>query len=87
MPHMFGTVVNFYASLQMAALMPPRRAGALAPYPLIEYDSTGNPLLELLGCPVEADGQVTLPDRPGIGIDLQPEQLQPWTTEHWSVRT
>lgn len=86
MPHVFGTVVNFHASLQMAALLPARRGGGPAPYPYVEYDVSPNPLLTLLGeIPVNADGTVSLPDGPGAGFTLRGEQLAPWITETWRV--
>jgi D-galactarolactone cycloisomerase len=86
MPHVFGTVVNFYASLQMAALLPAKRGGGPAPYPFIEFDTTENPLLSLLGEPqVNPDGTFDIPAGPGLGIDLQPERLAPWLSSHWSA--
>jgi D-galactarolactone cycloisomerase len=85
MPHVFSSVINLYASLQMAALLPPRKAGAADPYPLIEYDATENPLLELRGCPIARDGTITLPDGPGIGVDIQPSMFERWTVDRWSV--
>lgn len=86
MPHAFSTAIHFYASLQMAALLPTRRGGGPAPMPYVEWDPTGNPLIELFGFPLEADGMVSLPDGPGTGIDLQPEMLAPWTVASWSVQ-
>lgn len=87
MPHVFGTVVNFHASLQMAALLPARRGGAAMPYPFIECDVSGNPLLTLLGeVPLDVAGMVPLPEGPGAGFELRAEQLTPWITESWSVR-
>ena len=62
MPHVFGTVVNFYASVQMAALLPARRGGGPAPYPFVEFDGTENPLLKVLGEPkLNSDGTFTVP--------------------------
>ena len=85
MPHVFSTVVNFYAGLQMAALVPARKGGGPMPYPYVEYDSTDNPLIELFGCPVEKDGYVSLPQGPGLGIELTPAMLEPWTVERWTM--
>ncbi|MBU8543357.1 MULTISPECIES: mandelate racemase/muconate lactonizing enzyme family protein [Roseomonadaceae] len=88
MPHVFGTLVNFHAALQMAALLPARRGGGPAPYPFMEYDATPNPLLTLLGTPeLDAAGMVRLPEEPGIGLELDPERLAPWLTESWSLGT
>lgn len=85
MPHVFGTPINFYASLQMAALLPARRGGGPAPYPWIEYDATDNPLMKLYDFPVQADGCVPLPESPGMGFELTPDRLAPWTVESWSI--
>jgi D-galactarolactone cycloisomerase len=84
MPHVFGSTVNFHASLQMAAVLEPRRGGGPVPYPYMEYDTMPNPLLSLLDEPqLNSDGTLTIPDGPGIGIDLAPEQLLPWATSSW----
>ena len=86
MPHVFGTAVNFHAALQMAALLTARRGGGALPYPFIEYDVTPNPLLTLCGTPgLAADGTMGLPEGPGIGLELVPEQLAPWMSEHWHL--
>jgi D-galactarolactone cycloisomerase len=86
MPHVFGTLVNFHASLQMAALLPSRPGGGPAPYPFIEVDVSPNPLLGLLGeVPINADGTVSLPEGPGAGFELDGERLAPWVVESWQV--
>ena len=86
MPHVFGTVVNFYASLQMAALLPAKRGGGPAPYPFVEFDATENPLLSLLGEPqLNPDGTFDIPAGPGLGIELRAERLAPWLSGHWSA--
>jgi len=86
MPHVFGTLVNAHAALQMGALLVPRRGGGPMPYPFIEIDVTPNPLLTLLG-PMDpgADGCIPIPDRPGIGLDLDPARLEPWMTDRWQL--
>jgi len=86
MPHVFGSLVNAHAALQMGALIGARRGGGPAPYPFIEVDVTPNPLLTLLG-PVEpgADGCIAVPDAPGLGFDLAPERLAPFVTDHWEI--
>jgi D-galactarolactone cycloisomerase len=84
MPHVFGTTVNFHASMQMAALIEPARGGGPAPYPFMEYDAMDNPLLEL--CPptaLDANGMLAVPAGPGTGIELSPEKLKPWLVGGW----
>uniref|UniRef100_UPI003101A83B mandelate racemase/muconate lactonizing enzyme family protein n=1 Tax=Neorhizobium sp. EC2-8 TaxID=3129230 RepID=UPI003101A83B len=85
LPHSFGTIVNATASLHLAALEPARRGGGPADYPYVEYDMTFNPLLGLREMPVGDDGRIGLSDAPGLGLDLKPEEFEPWLTDHWSV--
>ena len=70
--------------MPMAAVLEARRGGGPAPYPHMEYDTMSNPLLSVLGePPLNSDGTLTVPNGPGIGIDLAPEQLLSWTTSSW----
>ncbi len=83
-PHVFGTVVNFHASLAFAAILPLQKAGGEKPFPYVEYDVMGSPLLSVLGEPkLNTDGTIAIPEGPGLGFELKPEQLQPWLKEHW----
>jgi D-galactarolactone cycloisomerase len=86
MPHVFGTLVNAHAALQMGALLTARRGGGPMPYPFMEVDVTPNPLLVLLG-PMDPrpDGTLAVPDAPGLGFELAPERLAPWLTDQWRV--
>lgn len=87
MPHVFGTIVNQRAALQAAALLPAKRGGGPAPYPYVEIDATNNPLLQVAGTmSVEPDGQMTIPEAPGTGLDLDPARLEPWITQTWHVK-
>jgi len=87
MPHVFGTVVNYHASLQMASTLTGRRGGGPAPYPFIEMDVTPNPLLSILGEPqLNPDGTVDVPTSPGLGFELAASQLAPWLTAQWLER-
>jgi D-galactarolactone cycloisomerase len=80
-PHVWGGAINFYAALHLTATLPPHRAGARTPLPYLEYDAGPNPLLDLAGRPaVNADGTVSVPDGPGLGIALQAGQLEPFVT-------
>jgi L-alanine-DL-glutamate epimerase-like enolase superfamily enzyme len=87
MPHVFGTAVNFHASLQMSAVLEPRRGGGPSAYPFMEYDMMDNPLLRLCGTPtLDRHGMLAIPDAPGTGLDLKPEQFERWITSSWSER-
>jgi D-galactarolactone cycloisomerase len=87
MPHVFGTIVNHQAALQVAALLPPRRGGGPAPYPYVEVDVSNNPLLGMHG-PVRPneDGTLDIPNLPGTGLVLDADSLEPWRRETWVVR-
>jgi D-galactarolactone cycloisomerase len=86
MPHVWGTSVNFNAALQLAAVLPARRGGGPAVFPMIEYDATSSPLFVLAGTPpVDPDGMLAMPDAPGLGFDLTDEALRPWTIGQWEI--
>lgn len=85
MPHVFGTTVNFHASMQMAALLEGKRGGGPTPYPFIEYDMMNNPLLALCPPPpLDANGTLAISDGPGTGLELSPQQLDPWIVGRWA---
>jgi D-galactarolactone cycloisomerase len=78
-PHVWGSTVNFHAALQLTATLPAHRAGAPAPFPYLEFDAGPNPLLDLAGRPVvNADGTVSVPSAPGLGLDLSAERIAPF---------
>jgi L-alanine-DL-glutamate epimerase-like enolase superfamily enzyme len=84
MPHVFGTIVNHQAALQVAALLPSKRGGGPAAYPYVEVDVSSNPLLHLQGeIRPDADGTLGVPDAPGTGLVFREEQLEPWRREIW----
>jgi D-galactarolactone cycloisomerase len=84
MPHVFGTTVNFHASMQMAAVIEPKRGGGPAPYPFMEYDTMENPLLDLCPPPpLDANGMLTVPAGPGTSLELAPEKLKRWLVSGW----
>ncbi len=85
-PHVWGTAVNFNASLHFAAILP-HRGGHAMPCPLFEYDSSYNPLRTMCGdCPVDDAGTVGVPDGPGLGLELGPERFAPYLVDSWTVQ-
>jgi D-galactarolactone cycloisomerase len=83
-PHVWGSVVNFHASLHFAACLPERR-GSLH-WPLFEYDPSENPLRTAFAShPLDRQGCVAVPDGPGLGLDLTPERLAPFIINHWTL--
>lgn len=69
-PHAFSSVVTLTANLHFAASIPGET--------WIEFDQTPNPLrTELAGISLQREGGfVLLPDRPGLGIELNPDVLE-----------
>jgi D-galactarolactone cycloisomerase len=84
-PHVWGTGINFAASLQFAAVLPSTRGPGLQ-YPLFEVDPSFNPLRDAFGAfALAADGTLAVPDGPGLGIDVDPRRFAPHVIEHWSM--
>ena len=78
-PHVWGTALNLYASLQLCAVLPGYRSHTPMPYPWFEYDQSPNPLRELWGAPaVGPDGMVEIPQGPGLGIEVDPQAFEPY---------
>jgi D-galactarolactone cycloisomerase len=85
-PHVFGAVINFRASLQLAAVLPAHHAPGGGEYPLFEFDRSDNPLRKLSGeWPVDTDGAVRVPDGPGVGVELTRDMLEPFVKHAWSI--
>lgn len=81
-PHVWSTAVLHCASLQLASLAPPIRAYGPA-YPVFEVDPTPNALMEIGEVPkINADGTISVPDLPGIGLDLDEKILAPFIASH-----
>ena len=73
---MFGSVVRLAATLHWLAAVPQDPRGKLPPY--LELDVTGNGLrtgLSPTRFEVE-DGFVRVPERPGLGVDLDAGALR-----------
>lgn len=85
-PHVWGTAVNFNATLHFTALLPERTAQGM-PCPLFEYDTSFNPLRTMCGaCLLDSAGTIAVPDGPGLGIDPNPEILAPFIVDRWTVQ-
>lgn len=80
-PHMFGTAIRLAATLHLLASLPdsPR---ALEAFPaLLEYDMSENALrTDLAKEPIRhRDGVVTVPQGPGLGIEINREVLRKYS--------
>jgi D-galactarolactone cycloisomerase len=85
-PHVIGTFVNVHAALQLLAVLPDRPAAPFRRFPIFEYDQTPSPLRQILpDLAISSDGTVEIPDRPGLGFDLDPAKLEPFIVNRWSL--
>jgi D-galactarolactone cycloisomerase len=83
-PHNWGTMVNFAASIHLVAAMP---AGFLCEYPITpRTDEPGVPqtpspmMTELVRTGIVVEGGVAqVPQAPGLGIELDDEALERYT--------
>ncbi|TKI08881.1 mandelate racemase/muconate lactonizing enzyme family protein [Martelella alba] len=77
-PHVWGTGIGIAASLQFIALLPCHTPVSLSPaQPSLEFDRTEHPLRQaILKEPItHCDGWVTIPQGPGLGIDIDRSAL------------
>lgn len=81
-PHVWGTSVNFLASLQFAAVLTTGRGRV--PFPLFEYDMSFNPLRDRVYDPKpDAQGNLAIPDGPGLGVKIEIDRLAEYVKDHW----
>ena len=71
-PHVWGTGVALAASLQLIACLPHNPPGLHPIEPLLEFDQSEHPIrMAVLAEPIgQTEGWVTIPDRPGLGIEI-----------------
>jgi D-galactarolactone cycloisomerase len=76
-PHVWGTAVQIAASLQFMAALPPNPPRRDPVEPILEFDRTENPFRQaFIRTPIEhVNGIVTIPDGPGLGIEINRDAL------------
>ncbi|WMT89775.1 mandelate racemase/muconate lactonizing enzyme family protein [Pelagibacterium sp. H642] len=76
-PHVWGTAVQIAAALQFTAAMVPDPVRNKPLEPILEFDRTINPFRQaVVKTPLEhAGGVVAIPDRPGLGIEINRDAL------------
>ena len=81
-PHVWGSAVAQAASLQLIAAIPTTHHSLFAQQPVLEYDQSAHPFRrQLVAQPIEMiDGWVQIPDRPGLGIEINRELLQAYAS-------
>lgn len=77
-PHVWGSGVSQAASLQLIAALPVSHHSIFPTEPILEYDTSSHPFRRDLISPaiLQRDGSVEIPQRPGLGIEVNREMLQ-----------
>ncbi|WP_075222261.1 mandelate racemase/muconate lactonizing enzyme family protein [Acuticoccus yangtzensis] len=80
--HVWGSAVSIATNLQLLAAQPPLPGGLFPDEPMLEFDTTHNAFMSDLSLEslqvreqVAATGRVTIPDRPGHGVEPNPDVL------------
>lgn len=81
-PHVWGTAIAQAASLQYIATIPKTHHSLFAAEPILEYDLSSHPFrLDLIGQPWRMqDGRVGIPDKPGLGIEINMDTIAKYQT-------
>lgn len=81
-PHVWGSAVAQAASLHLLASLPDAHHSLFARQPILEYDQSDHPFRrELTTTPLEMHGGwVTVPEAPGLGIEIRRDILQRFRT-------
>ncbi|MGB5666875.1 MAG: mandelate racemase/muconate lactonizing enzyme family protein [Maribacter sp.] len=82
-PHVWGTGIAFHAALHFISNLEPIPGRLFPPDFYIEYDRTENAIRESLTLPALTmkDGYIDIPQRPGLGIEVNEEALHHFATE------
>ncbi len=77
LPHVWGSAIGLSASLQLVAALPPATVSLFPLEPIFEFDQTPNLFRdELATAPIRpVAGWVDIPDRPGLGIEVDERLL------------
>jgi D-galactarolactone cycloisomerase len=77
-PHVWASAVGQAASLQLIAALPVANHSLFAREPLLEFDTSSHPFREhLTDAPLrQQDGWVEIPQRPGLGIEVDRGTLE-----------
>ena len=78
LPHVWGTAVQIAASLQAVASIAPAPMRLSPVEPIFEFDRTYNPYRQAVVTEAleHVNGVLSIPDRPGLGIEINREALQ-----------
>ncbi len=82
-PHVWGSSVGLFASLQLAASLPPNPLALRPTEPLFELDRTPNPLRDELAAnpPTRNRDTIEVPTGPGLGLEIDRDALTRYTVK------
>ena len=82
-PHVWGSAVGLWASLQLAAVLPPNPLALCPTELLFELDRTPNPLREGLAVSplVRKGDMIEIPSGPGLGLQLDRDRLRHYSLD------
>ncbi len=80
-PHVWGTGIGLAAALNLLAVLPHNPPGRDPWEPILEFDRSEHPARQaIMTYPIEHDqGWVTIPTGPGLGIEIDRQQLASFT--------
>jgi D-galactarolactone cycloisomerase len=79
-PHVWGTAIGLAAALQLHAVLPPSPPRHDPTEAVLEFDRSEHPFRQaVVRTPLEhVDGQVSIPDGPGLGIEIDTDAIARW---------
>lgn len=85
-PHVWGSSINLYATLQWLSTLPDRRGSGSRMFPWLEFDQSPNPLREIVKPPaLREGGTIPVPDGPGIGVEINRDQFCDHLLDAWTI--
>lgn len=83
LPHVWGTGIGLAASLQLLAVLPHQPPRLKPLEPMLEFDRSEHPFRQaVLRVPIEhVAGVVSVPEGPGLGIDIDREGIERFRIE------
>ncbi|MCR9137504.1 MAG: mandelate racemase/muconate lactonizing enzyme family protein [Alphaproteobacteria bacterium] len=87
--HVWGSAIAVATNIQLLATIPPTPGGMFQREPMLEFDTTDNRFrdqlllepLDIQGQVRRQNGHVTIPDRPGLGVEPDMEFVARYTVD------
>ncbi|MFN7938629.1 MAG: enolase C-terminal domain-like protein, partial [Bryobacteraceae bacterium] len=88
-PHNWGTAVRTASELHWTSTIPVPTDALFQRQSMFEFDRTEHPFRDAViaqKIDIEEGGLITVPDAPGLGVDVIPDAVAQFTTEHLVVK-